>query len=476
MAYYRTVHRILGHQSDPDLNLAMRQAAAACGLHEGGKHEQETTIPHRDLRSMVTAIWCDKRDLHTAIGSNDTEPQKHPPRIAARLETTLRHHREWHERRAKDLAQEQQRYLKNPRPYKSLKHVEKILGETRHRGIGAVRLQDGTLTNDPKVVIEEVLNSFKRQQNAEDGELSDYTKHLISHLPQVYNRAQQRDVHRTPFTIRELDEVLHKRKPGKTPGVDGLPAPPEEAPGGAPLGHSHREGRHTTGLEEPRTPLVQERRLGKPGQLEAHCVRYHGSEAHLDAHHETSGPSNVPGHPTNDVGSNTGTLTTGGHLYAGRWGAYGPHQPHHHVSGRQEAFSQHPSTALYRPSGKTWDFPFKDFYRCTSPPAYTRYKPMLAEPRGPRPTSEVPQGGAEGPFLFLLFTLPLAFQIRRTYPDVAPYPLRTTLLAFVDDMAVVTATARQPLPDARDNVRANQVLHDVTSYLESNRLLVQNVK
>ena len=39
MAYYRTVDRIVGHQSDPDLNLAMRQAAAACGLHEGGKHE-----------------------------------------------------------------------------------------------------------------------------------------------------------------------------------------------------------------------------------------------------------------------------------------------------------------------------------------------------------------------------------------------------------------------------------------------------
>ena len=33
LAYYRSVGNILGHQSDPDLNLAMRQAAAACGLH-----------------------------------------------------------------------------------------------------------------------------------------------------------------------------------------------------------------------------------------------------------------------------------------------------------------------------------------------------------------------------------------------------------------------------------------------------------
>ena len=66
-------------------------------------------------------------------------------------------------------------------------------------------------------------------------------------------------------------------------------------------------------------------------------------------------------------------------------------------------------------------------------------------------TSGIPQGGAEGPFLFLLVSLPLPFYIRRTYPDVAPYPLRTTLLTFADDMAVVPATARQPLPTTPGN-------------------------
>ena len=33
MAYYRTVQRILAQQDETDLNLAMRQAATACGLH-----------------------------------------------------------------------------------------------------------------------------------------------------------------------------------------------------------------------------------------------------------------------------------------------------------------------------------------------------------------------------------------------------------------------------------------------------------
>ena len=59
---------------------------------------------------------------------------------------------------------------------------------------------------------------------------------------------------------------------------------------------------------------------------------------------------------------------------------------------------------------------------------------------------------------------------------MAPYPLQTTLLAFADDMAVITATARQPLPNAPNDTRANQVHHNFIIYLENNRLLVHNIK
>ena len=80
------------------------------------------------------------------------------------------------------------------------------------------------MTNDPNVVLEELLNSFQRHHNTEDEELSTYTEEFISHLPKLYNQTQRRDMHRTPFTIRELDEVLYKLQLGKTPEVDGLPA------------------------------------------------------------------------------------------------------------------------------------------------------------------------------------------------------------------------------------------------------------
>ena len=223
MPCYRTVQRILGQQDKTDLNLAMRQAATACGPH--GQHRtQDDATPHQDLRSLVTAIWRHKPALHTAVHSHDPQAQHDAQEIAAPLDTTRRQLREWHVRRAKKLAQEQQRYFQNPRPYQSLKQVDRVPGEKGHRGIKAVRLQDGTVTNDSKVVLEEVLNSFQRQHNTEDGELSAYMEELLLHLPKLYNRTQQRDMHRTPFTIPELDEVLYKLQPGKIPGVDGLPA------------------------------------------------------------------------------------------------------------------------------------------------------------------------------------------------------------------------------------------------------------
>ena len=74
MAYYRTVQRILGQQDETDLNLAMRQAATACGPH--GQHRtQDDATPHQDLRSLVTAIWRHKRALHTAVHSHDLQAQ-----------------------------------------------------------------------------------------------------------------------------------------------------------------------------------------------------------------------------------------------------------------------------------------------------------------------------------------------------------------------------------------------------------------
>ena len=116
MAYYCTVQRILGRQDETDLNLAMRQAATARGLHGGHRCTQDDATPHQDLRSLVSAVWRDKRALQTAVHSHDPHAQHDAQDIASRLDTTRRQLREWHVRRAKELAQEQRRYFQNPSP------------------------------------------------------------------------------------------------------------------------------------------------------------------------------------------------------------------------------------------------------------------------------------------------------------------------------------------------------------------------
>ena len=482
MAYYRTVQRILGQQDETDLNLAMRQSATACGLHEQHQTRDDAT-PHQDLRSLVTAIWRDKRALHTAVHSHNLQAQHDAQEIAARLDPTRLQLREWHVRRAKELAQEQQRYFQNPQPYKSLKQVDKVLGETGHRGIKAERLQDGTVTKDPKVVLEELLNSFLRQHNTEHGELSAYTEELISHVPKHYNRTQRRDMHRTPFTILEFDEVLYKLQPGRTPGVDGLPA---ELYRRLPLNlRRHLAARLWDIAIGKRDvppdwanlvhPLYKKDDWANPDNwrpivcatTEAKLIWMLILKRVAPAVYPAISPTMrgaIPGRSpleaifmqsaVVDMDPISLILTS-----LDVKGAF-PNIPHR----------------LLRAVRKHMGLPFQGFLQAYLATRMYAIKTDVGTTPWVHPASRVPQAGAEGPFLFLVVTLPLAFYIRRTYPDVAPYPLRTTLLAFLDDMAVVTTTARQPLSTTPDPTRATKVLQAVTNYLEGSQLLVHNVE
>ena len=80
------------------------------------------------------------------------------------------------------------------------------------------------------------------------------------------------------------------------------------------------------------------------------------------------------------------------------------------------------------------------------------------------PGSGVPQGGAEGPFLYLLVTLPLALAIEQDYPAYAPYPLLSPLVGFADDTNLTVAhTPHEPhAPDPGPTVtqQANDLLDD----------------
>ena len=67
------------------------------------------------------------------------------------------------------------------------------------------------------------------------------------------------------------------------------------------------------------------------------------------------------------------------------------------------------------------------------------------------PGSGVPQGRAEGPFLYLLIILPLALTIRRDYPAYAPYSLLPPLVGFADETnLMVTKTPTDPTRHTTD--------------------------
>ena len=89
--------------------------------------------------------------------------------------------------------------------------------------------------------------------------------------------------------------------------------------------------------------------------------------------------------------------------------------------------------------------------------------------------SGVPQGGAEGPFLYLLVILPLAFELAQVYPGYAPYPLRSPLINFGDGNLLTTATRHRDPENAglpMTTEEASAMLQLTTTYLDAHQLLV----
>ena len=343
-------------------------------------------------------------------------------------------------------------------PYKSLRYIRELAEAGKPQEIRAVRLQCGRVTGNKKEVLEEVAQSFRRQHNQGQQELSGITRRMVRAFPRVFTAEQSEDIHRSRVTLGETKEAVKALKGKKSPGVDQLVA---EA-------YQHLEAPELDGLagrvtevlrtgEPPREwggkvrPLYKKGDHLRPGNWRPICCAVTEAKlvwmvifGRIQRRLYAAGVI-----PDNMWGSVPGRSTKEGSFLYDMYlddedleafmasvdvkGAF-PNMPHRLIE------------EVWRQLG----LPYGDFVE-----KYLRSRRYtVATGKGctewVTPGSGVPQGGVEGPFLYLLAMLPLMSWIAREYPQLARAPHTSPAQAYVDDA----------VPMARDE-KAQQVVQDL---------------
>ena len=341
-----------------------------------------------------------------------------------------------------------ERYGRNDTPYKSLRYVSRILEDTGRRNIHAVRTPEGGLTNDPDAVLQAVLDSFQARHGDALPDLNPHTRSTIpEHVPRVFNREQRRAIEHDPFSISELQRALDRLKKGgrarrRRSTGRGVPTPHlahQAPPGSPPVGHRHGHHAHPPLVGQPGPPLYKKGDWAQPGNWRP--IVCATTEVKL-----------------------VWTLILGrialavfAHVPASMWGAMAGRSPHEAIFLEDTALDMNPyemivasldvqgafPDAPHRLLTEVWDAMGLPFLSLMNGYIQTRLYPFITA-AGLTPwtgtDSRGPQGGAEGPFLYLLVTLRLAFELARVYPGYAPYPLQSPLINFADDNLLTTAT------------------------------------
>ena len=481
--YNRALHAILRCLNAPTLTTAMHRAAQACGMecdtsHTGGQ-------PNLTLQQLVHDIWTTKEELATLLRPSTPEARDRDAHLRA-LPTTRRHQlQEWHAHRIAAAAQESKNSGRNDTQYKSLRYVSRILEDGGRRTIYAVRTGEGGLTKDPDAVLQAVLDSFQAEHEDALPELDPHTRSTIrEHVPRVFNREQRRAIKHDPFSISEPQRALDCLNKGVVPGVDGLPA---EAYRPLNLPVKRRLAARLWDMVTDATPIPLE-------------------WANLVHRRYKKGVWAQPGNWRPIVCATTEvklvwTLILGriapavfARVPASMWGAIAGRSPREAIFLQDTALDMNPYEMIvasldvqsafphapHRLLTEVWDAMGLPFLSFMTEYIQTRLYAIITA-AGLTPwtgkDSGVPQGGAEGPFLYLLVTLPLAFELARVYPGYAPYPLRSPLINFADDNLLTTATRHRDPENAglpRTTEQASAILQLTTTYLDARQLLVHS--
>ena len=393
----------------------------------------------------------------------------------------------WHIHRQQRIAQEHERYAQHELPYKAIRHLNDAMTDISHRTITTVRQEDSYLTNDPATVLKATQDSFLWQHTPTQDTLDADTQAKMDRLPRVFNHAQRTQLEKRPFTIHEVRKAIHSLRQHKAPSYDSLPA---EAYYHLPA-HllrilAHRLWDIVTG----QTPLPPDwanvvRPLYKKGN-------WANPDNWLPIVCAVTEVKNIWTILLRRICPHLDT-----HIPASLWGAIPGRSPHEAIFLRDTIADMDPVDLILASLDVKGAFPNTPwllleavwkrlglpFYNFASGYIRTRgYTVRTGAGLTPflEPGSGVPQGGAEGPFLYLLMTLPLALAIEEDYPAYAPYPLLPPLVGFADDTNLTFAHSlhepHAPDPGPTVTQQANDLLDVTVSYLSHNNLIVYPTK
>ena len=198
---------------------AMRRAARICGFtKQGGESQAQPKLQ----RLVATLRKWQHEEVEARAREEGAEWQTEVTQAKKMVRTARRAVEEEHERIYQKVVAEHERYMVRAVPYKSLRYIRELAEAGKPQETRAVRLQCGRVTGNKKEVLEEVAQSFRRQHNEGQQELSGVRLRMVRALPRVFTAEQSEDIHRSRVTLGETKEAVKPLKGKTSPGVDQL--------------------------------------------------------------------------------------------------------------------------------------------------------------------------------------------------------------------------------------------------------------
>ena len=349
-----------------------------------------------------------------------------------------------------------------------------------------MRTQIRDLIYDPDTFLQAVPENFQSQHGDALPAIDSHTRKTIrENVPKDFNREQRRAIEHSPFSIPELQQALDHLKERVVFGVDRLPAEayqcltlPVKLP--APRLRDILTGTTPNPPEWANLvhPLYKKEDWAQPGYWRPIIIATTEVKLVLTLILGRIAPAAFAQLPASMWGSMAGRSLNKAIFLQDTTLDMNPYEMIVVPPDVQGAFPHAPHWLLT----EVWDtmglpfLPFMTWYIKTG-----LYAVITAA--GPTPWTGTyggaPQGAAEGSFLYLLVTLPLAFELARVYPGYASYPLRPPVINFPDNNLLTTANrqrdpANAGLPATTD--QASAILQLCTAYLDAHHLLVHDRK